>query len=116
MRVFTGRKSGRSVDDASGAAEQKQASYKPFELGLYFHYWFLADLRFPVSEIPDNQSIGQQEAPDDAENAEGGWRVFRSLQKDFGLTDDELIAATTTSMNDLGKDQLVSRLRIWEAK
>src|ERR1700688_2710004 len=52
------------IDEASSAAEQNHANYKPFELGLFFNYWYLADLRFQSAKALTDNQLAQQEAPE----------------------------------------------------
>jgi hypothetical protein len=105
---------GQCISDASSAAQQQRSNYKPFELGLYFGEWQAEDLAAISAQSLSNNVIAQQEAPEHAREAGAAYTVFRHLQAELGITDAQLMAATTTDMNDFGKSRLDVRLRLWK--
>jgi len=105
---------GQCISDASSAAQQQHSNYKPFELGLYFGEWQAEDLAAMSAQSLSNNVITRQAAPEHAREAAGAYTVFHHLQVELGVTDAQLMATTTTDMNDFGKTRLGSRLRLWK--
>jgi hypothetical protein len=105
---------GQCISEASSTAQQQHSSYKPFELGLYFGEWQAEDLAAMSAQSLSNNVIAQQDAPEHTWEAQGAYVVFRRLQAELGITDAQLMAATTTDMNDFGKTRLEARLRLWK--
>jgi len=85
-------RAGQCITELDSQNRQRTTTYEPFNLGLNFRGWVLADAHaFP--EKPRDSDIGRTVANDWRRAAAPLFVVFRDYQKRLGVTDDQLITA-----------------------